>query len=64
MQFISIVKWKYNNNRNRNLIHKKKLEADEPKKKLGRPPKPFEQIQKLRVGRPLKYPNESYVNSE
>lgn len=53
---------KYTNDRNRNLIQKKKLEAGGPKKKIGRPKKliveQVEQVSKNRVGRPLKYPKE------
>jgi len=55
----------YTNARNRNLIHKKKLEADAPKKKIGRPkkviPEQTEETPRIRVGRPLKYPNENYI---
>ena len=56
---------KYNNERNRNLIHKKRLEANEPAPKLGRPKKINSEPQPLqpkkRVGRHLKYPNETYT---
>ena len=56
---------KYNNERNRNLIHKKRLEANEPAPKLGRPKKIISELQppqlKKKIGRHLKYPNETYT---
>lgn len=54
---------KYTNERNRNFVLKKKLEANAPKKKMGRPRKIVLEPQteaKVKVGRPLKYPNDMY----